>query len=296
MRQIRYASVPKFNKVCLILYIEVYSCELDDELKLRRENSMRMNHVKAALAEGKATFGAWLGLPSPLAARLTARAGYDWLMVDMEHSPLNYTMMAEIVGVIVDAQGPAPFVRVPENTLGNIKQVLDSGAWGILCPMVNSAEEAEAIVSWCKYPPAGTRSIGGMFAPLGFNVSRTEYLPHANNEVMVAIQIESKAGLDNVDKILAVPGIDIAFIGPNDLHASLGLTPALESTQPLFLEAVETIKGAAARHKVAMGILASGGEVAAQHAKNGFQFIGATSDSWALVNGLTQSLKTARGE
>lgn len=256
---------------------------------------MRTNQVKAALKQGQVSFGSWLSLPSPIAARLTARVGFDWLMVDMEHSPMNYTMMAEIVGVILDARGPAPFVRVSENTLGNVKQVLDSGAWGILCPMVNSAAEATEIVSWCKYPPAGLRSIGGMLAPLGFDVSRSEYLSHSNNEVLVAVQIESKAGLDNVDEILAVPGIDIAFIGPNDLHAGLGLTPALESNEPLFHEALATIKAAATRNKVAMGILASTGEVAAQHAKNGFQFIGATADSWALVNGLTQTLKTVKG-
>src|SRR5689334_2034496 len=124
---------------------------------------MRTNHVKAALAKGESAYGIWTGMPSALIARLEARAGYDWMMVDMEHSPLNFTLMAEMVGVIADSNGPAPFVRVPSFSVENTKRVLDSGAWGVLCPMINTVAEAEAIVSSCKYPPEGTRSIGGMF-------------------------------------------------------------------------------------------------------------------------------------
>jgi len=257
---------------------------------------MKTNHVKVALERGEISWGSWLGLPSALVARLTARAGFDWLMVDMEHSPINFTMMCEIVGVIADANGPAPFVRVPSNTVENIKRVLDSGAWGILCPMVNSVAEAEMIVSACKYPPEGTRSIGGMYAPLSFEATRPEYMSRANQDIVVAVQIESRAGLENVDKILAVPGVDMAFIGPNDLHASLGMTPTFESNEPVFIEAVETIKAAAARNKVAMGILCSNGAAAHQKAQEGFHFIGITSDNSALLYGLAQNLKAARGE
>ncbi|NWJ94721.1 MAG: 2-dehydro-3-deoxyglucarate aldolase [Chloroflexi bacterium] len=256
---------------------------------------MRTNHIKAALAKGETVFGAWVGLPNPLILRLTARVGFDWLMVDMEHSPINFTLMTEMVGVIADAHGPAPFVRVPSFSVENIKRVLDSGAWGVLIPMVNSVTEAEQIVSACKYPPDGTRSIGGAYGPLAFDTVRSEYAAKANQEVMVAIQIESKLGLENVDAIMSVPGIDLVFIGPNDLHASLGLLPSLESTEPIFLKALETIKTAAARHHIPVGILASSGDAARQRAREGFRFVGASSDAGALLTGLTQDLRAARG-
>ena len=257
---------------------------------------MRTNHVKAALAKGQAVYGSWVGINSPSIARLTARAGFDWLMVDMEHAPINFTLMAEMVGVIADSRGPAPFVRVPSLSIENIKRVLDSGAWGVLIPMVNSVEEAKTVVAACKYPPEGVRSMGGMYAPLGFDSTRSEYAKFANQEVAVAIQIESREGLDKVDEILSVPGIDIAFIGPNDLHASLGLPPAYESGEKVFNEAVETIKAAAARHKVAMGILASNGQAARKRVEEGFTFVGVTSDTVSLIYGLTHNLKAAKGE
>ncbi len=257
---------------------------------------MRTNNVKETLGQGGVSYGSWLGLPSSLVARLTARTGFDWLMVDMEHSPMNFTMMAEIVGAIADARGPAPFVRVPSFSVENTKRVLDSGAWGVLIPMVNTPEEAAAIVSSCKYPPEGTRSLGGMFAPLSFDTNRGEYSAEANQQIMVAIQIESRQGLENVDKILSTPGIDIAFIGPNDLHASLGLRPSYESTEPLFLEAVTTIRDAALRHNVIPGVLASSGVAARQWVQQGFRFVGITSDATSLLAGLSQNLKAAREE
>jgi 4-hydroxy-2-oxoheptanedioate aldolase len=255
---------------------------------------MRTNHVKAALARGETTYGVWCGFPSALVMRLTAQAGYDWLLVDMEHSPIDAQLMTEMVGVIADANGPAPLVRVPQLSVENVKRALDSGAWGVLAPMINTPEEAELLVSISKYPPEGVRSIGGMFAPLGFQVQRAEYLPHANREIMVMLQIESRTGLENVDKILAVPGIDLVFIGPNDLHASLGLTPALESDEKVFAEAVATIKAAADRHNIPLGILASGGPAARKRAEEGFRFIGVTTDASAYLGGLRQQFTAAR--
>ena len=257
---------------------------------------MKTNHVKAALIRGETLFGAWLSLPSPFTARQIARQSFDWLMIDTEHSPIDQSLMALMVASVADANGPAPFVRVPFNSVENIKRALDSGAWGVLVPMVNTADEARAVVDACKYPPEGGRSIGGAFAPLGFGTTdRQEYFEAANREILVAIQLESKQAVENCDEILAVPGLDLAFVGPNDLHASLGLPPRSESDDPMFNDALERLKKVAARHAVPLGMYCSGGQAAAARAQEGFRFISVTSDLAALDQGLRASLAQARG-
>lgn len=256
---------------------------------------MRTNHVKAALQRGETVFGAWLGLPSPFSVRLIARMNFDWLMIDTEHAAIDVNLMAQMVGVVADANGPAPLVRVPSNSVENIKRVLDSGAWGVLVPMVNSRAEAEAVVAACKYPPEGARSIGGAFAPLGFGTTnRVEYANQANREILVGVQLESREALENCEDIISVPGIDLAFVGPNDMHASLGLTPRNESEDPVFRSALERIKEVAASYKIPLGMFASDGAAALARAREGFQFISVTTDLGSLQQGLEANLKAAR--
>src|SRR5450631_940417 len=215
---------------------------------------MRTNHVKGLLRRAEPALGAWLNLPSVSSARLMARLGFDWLLIDMEHTALHPKLVAEMIATIADAGISAPFVRIPSNSVEWFKWVLDAGAWGVLIPMVNNREEAQRAVAWSKYPPTGTRSIGGTFAPYSFGTTdRSSYLATANDEVMVLVQIESAQGLQNVDEILSVPGIDVAFVGPNDLHASLGLPPSHYSNEIAFIDALERIKTSARAHQVAAG-------------------------------------------
>lgn len=257
--------------------------------------SMRTNHVKELLKSGEPTLGAWLNLPGTSSARIMARLGFDWLLIDMEHSAHNPSLMAEMVATVADAGTSAPFVRIPYNSVEWFKWALDSGAWGVLVPMVNTREEARQVVSNSKYPPLGTRSVGGAFAPYGFGtIDRSAYLQAANDEIIVAVQIESAPGLQNVDSILSVPGIDVAFVGPNDLHASLGLPPSMYSSQPTFLSALESIKAAAKKYHVAMGIMSSDGAAAAERVREGFQMVTVTTDLNSMISGATQNLLTAR--
>ncbi|GAC1511791.1 MAG: aldolase/citrate lyase family protein [Ktedonobacteraceae bacterium] len=257
---------------------------------------MRTNHVKELLKRGEPTLGAWLNLPLVSSARIMARLGFDWLLVDMEHTAHSPTLMADMVATIADAGTSAPFVRIPYNSVEWFKWTLDAGAWGVLVPMVNTREEAERVVSNTKYPPQGTRSVGGAFAPYGFGTSdRNAYLQGANDEIIVAIQIESAQGLENLDAILSVPGIDVAFVGPNDLHASLGLPPTMYSTQRPFLDALERIKASAKRYHIAVGIMSSDGATAAERVREGFQMVTVTTDLNSMVSGATQNLLMARG-
>ncbi|GAC1355851.1 MAG: aldolase/citrate lyase family protein [Ktedonobacteraceae bacterium] len=257
---------------------------------------MRANHVKAQLHRGEPSLGAWLSLPSPQQARLMARLGFDWLLVDAEHSAYNPTLMADVVASIADAgTACAPFVRVPHNTVEWFKWALDAGAWGVIVPMVNTVEEAQQAVSWAKYPPIGTRSIGGIFARLAFGATDpSSYARIANDEIMVVLQIESLQGLSNLDAILSVPGVDVAFVGPNDLHASLGLTPSNEGAEPEFVKALEQIKAGAKQQHVALGIFSSDGNAAAERVHEGFQMVSVTTDIACLITAATQNLKNAQ--
>ena len=257
---------------------------------------MRTNQVKEKLKRGEPALGAWLSLPSVPSARIMARLGFDWLVVDMEHSAQNPVLMADMVATIADAGTCAPIVRVPTNSVEWFKWALDAGAWGVVVPMVNSREEAQRAVEYTKYPPLGERSIGGAFGPYGFGITNWhDYAQTANDEIIVTIQIESRQALQHLDEILSVPGIDVAFVGPNDLHAQLGLTPSSEGAEPEFVAALDRIKVAARRHGVAPGIFCSNGEAAAQRIREGFQMVNATGDISSMVEAAMRNLRVAQG-
>jgi 4-hydroxy-2-oxoheptanedioate aldolase len=157
--------------------------------------------------------------------------------------------------------------------------------------MVSTREEAERAVQCMRYPPQGMRSIGGLFAPYSFGTNdRAAYASAANDEIMLIIQIESAQALENLDAILSVPGLDVAFVGPYDLHAQLGLPPAGDSTEPAFVTALEQIKAAAQRHHLPLGIYSSNGQTAARRIQQGFQLVSVVSDSSCLTSAAQQHL------
>jgi len=255
---------------------------------------MRTNEVKAKLKRGEPAIGAWLNIPSVAIARIMARLGFDWLTVDAEHAAQNPSLMSDMIGAIADARTSAPLVRLPENSVNWIKWSLDAGAWGIIVPMINTRADAEQAVSWAKYPPLGMRSIGGVFGPYGFGLSDSRsYAQQANDQILVGVQIESAQALENLDEILSVPGVDVAFVGPNDLHMQLGLPPSAEGAEPEFVAALDKIKQAAQRHHVALGMFCSSGEAAANRIREGFHMVSATSDASCLIGGATLHLRAA---
>ena len=258
---------------------------------------MRTNHVKEKLKRGEPALGAWLNLPSIATARVMAQLGFDWLVVDMEHSAQSATLMADMVATIADAGTCAPFVRVPSNSVEWFKWALDAGAWGVVVPMINSREEVQRVIDYSKYPPLGNRSIGGIFGPYGFGITDwPDYAKFANDEVMVIVQIESAQALQNLDEILSVPGIDVAFVGPNDLHAQLGLVPSSDGAETEFLEALERVKVVARKYQIALGIFSSDGEAASKRIIQGFQMISVTTDVSSMITSAKQNLRVAQGE
>jgi 4-hydroxy-2-oxoheptanedioate aldolase len=254
---------------------------------------MRENGVKRRLKAGQPSVGTWLSLPCPEAVRFLSQLGFDWLTVDTEHQPIDLRMAAQMFAAVV-AGGSVPLVRVPWNTGEAIKRVLDCGAWGIVVPMVNTREEAEAAVAAAKYPPVGVRSVGGSLHATSFGTEAATYYARANDETLVVVQAESVAAVENAEAILSVPGIDAVFIGPNDLLASMGRSPAMETDEPEFVQALEHLRRTAQRNGVAAGIHVADAEAANRRLREGFQFIAIASDLRFMLSGARREIAAAQ--
>lgn len=255
---------------------------------------MADNPIKQRLARGDPCRGAWLAIPSIYSARLLSRLPLDWLTVDTEHAPTDPNTLAQMVAVIADSRGPLPFVRLAQSSVETIKRAFDSGATGIIVPMINTRAEAEQVVAWAKFPPQGQRSFGSYYASLAFDQSMTEYLREANQQTMVCVQIESQAALGNLDAIFSTPGVDLAFVGPIDLSVSLGLDPDPENTDPVFKEAISDILRAAKTHHLPLGIFCSDGKAAAERIRQGFLFVNVASDTRMLLQSIQAELDASR--
>ncbi len=240
------------------------------------------NHVKQALRAGRPQFGTLLNFGDPLVAEMMAAVGFDWLLVDTEHGPIDLATLATMLAAIT-RYPVAPFVRVHAIAEENFKRVLDAGAWGVLAPNVRTRGEAERLVAACKYPPAGVRSLGaGRFA-LSFKTDAPTYFARANDEILLIAQIEHADAIKNIDAILSVPGIDACYVGPNDLCASMGLPPSLEPPHREFEDAMRVVLAAARRHGVAAGIHAATAETVNRRIGEGWTLVGMLNDQRLLV-------------
>src|SRR5271163_4611535 len=185
------------------------------------EMDVPSNRFKRALREGKPQIGLWLALADPVAAELCASAGFDWLLLDAEHGPNDLrTILAQLQAIAPYAGHPVVRVRVGDTHI--IKQVLELGAQSMLIPMVETAEQAAAMVAAMQYPPAGVRGVGAVLGRSSRWNRIPQYLNQAGNEMCLLVQIETLRGVENVKAIAATPGVDGVFIGPADLSASMG--------------------------------------------------------------------------
>ena len=238
---------------------------------------MRTNHVKQALREGRTTFGCWLSLGDLCATRVLARMGFDWLTVDLEHSPIDWSQAAMLFAAIADA-GCAPIARVPQGSHDHIKRVLDAGAWGIVVPMVNTVEQAQVAIRAAKYPPAGNRSLGGTMHALNFDATAAEYYRRANDEILVILQTESPEGVTNAEEVYGLPGIDVAFVGPADLRAQMRRADGSEASDQEYEALIQRVVDMGRRANIATGMLCFDPASALTRAKQGMQFLGVGSD------------------
>ena len=251
---------------------------------------MRPNAVKRQLQRGEPSIGTWLALGSPLGAEWLAHQGFDWLNVEQEHSAIDATLTQSLLQAISTTE-TIPLVRVPWKDPGYCKRALDAGAYGLFVPQVETPEEAAMLVGAMKYPPDGSRGLGGARRQL---YGGPDYVKHANDEILVILMVETARGLRNVDDILAVPGIDACFIGPNDLCAALGLPPSLDPTFPEFEAAIARILRACKDNGVAPGIHTQTAERTVQRIDEGWQLIAVNSDGALMAEAAATAVRTIR--
>jgi 4-hydroxy-2-oxoheptanedioate aldolase len=243
------------------------------------QSPARVNPLKARWRAGEATYGVLVTMPSVPMMQLLARAGFDWLIVDMEHGPIDVATAHAMIAATTGTPA-APLVRVPYTLPWLAKTALDAGAFGILYPMVNSAEDARAAVRATKYPPEGERPWGPFYAPARFGLPMPRYVQTANDEVVTMVLIEHPAAIEHVEEIVAQPGLDLAIIGIFDLAVSLGHPGQLD--HPEVREAVARAERAILDSDVPLGGVALSPAQAKEMAARGYRALGLGFD-WTLV-------------
>jgi len=230
---------------------------------------MRANKIREVWAEGRTATNIFLGIPDSFAAEVIASLGFDGVTIDMQHGVVDYqvgiTMMQGI-----SRYETTPMVRVPWNDPASIMKALDGGAYGIICPMINTREEVERFVGACRYAPAGYRSTGPVRAAF---YAGTDYHQHADDTVLTFAMIETQQGVDNLDDIFQTPGLDAVYIGPSDLSVSLGGSPGGDQRTPVVMEAIEAILAGAKRHNIKAAIHTMGSEYANEMIEKGFDLV-----------------------
>jgi 4-hydroxy-2-oxoheptanedioate aldolase len=213
-----------------------------------------VNTFKRALKAGKQQIGLWCSLSSHYAVEAVAGAGFDWLLLDCEHSPNELDMVLTQLQAAQSYPSHA-VTRVPWNDMVTIKRFLDIGAQSILIPYVQSEDEAKNAVAYTRYPPAGMRGVAGTTRATRFGRVK-DYARRAHEEICVLVQIENQAGLDNLEKITAVEGVDGVFIGPADLHASLGYPGETNNPKvmPIIDDAIRRIRKAGKAPGILTGV------------------------------------------
>ena len=205
---------------------------------------MRPNKIKQIWKDGKCASLAWLSLSHSFSAELMARVGFDALCVDLQHGTNEMSDVLPMLQAISQTD-TVPFVRVKWNDPGAIMRALDLGAYGIIVPLVNNAEEAAAAVAACRYPPDGMRSFGPVRAA---QYGGSDYHMHANDEIIIMAMIETKDGLANLDAICATPGLDAVYIGPADLSYALDLPPRGDNPTPIHVATCDKFRDTAHKH------------------------------------------------
>ena len=253
---------------------------------------MRESRLKWIWQEGGTVVNGWLHVPSSFSAEVMAHAGWDSLTIDMQHGPVDYASLVPMLQAI-STTDTVPVVRVPWHDPGLIMRVLDAGCYAVICPMINTSEEAEAFVGACRYPPEGYRSYGPYRATL---YGGQDYTEHANETVVTMAMIETQQALDNLDEILGVQGLDAVFVGPSDLGQSLGYGPGTDRGEPEVVEAIERILAAARDHGLAAGIFTGSPEYASRMAQKGFRFVTISSDVRLMASAAAGAVAALKGE
>lgn len=252
---------------------------------------MRVNNLKTALAENRPVVNGWLAIPSSYSAEIMGHQGYDAVTVDLQHGMIDFASALAMLQAL-SATPAVPLVRVADDTPAQIMRVLDAGAYGVICPMISTPDQARRFVSACRYSPEGIRSFG---PARGLLYGGADYPQHANREILTLAMIETREGLANIDAILDTDGLDGVFIGPNDLSLTLTGAASAESKHPDMLAAIERVVSRCREKRKTAGIFCTSGAAAAQRIAEGFNFVTPANDVMQLGRASREAIALARG-
>lgn len=251
---------------------------------------MRPNRLREIWKSGGAALNGWLAIPNSFSAETMAHQGWDALTIDLQHGVVDYQAMVPMLQAL-STTATVPVVRVPWLEPGILMKTLDAGAYGVICPMVNTREDAQKLVAYTHYAPRGTRSFGPVRALL---YGGADYAQHANDTIVTFAMIETAQALDNLDDILSVEGLDAIYIGPSDLSLALGCTPTFDDVDPPVAQAIDHILARAKAHGVVAAIHNGSPEAALARIAKGFQFVTVSSDARLMAAGAQQVVAKMR--
>ncbi len=247
---------------------------------------MKENKARTILMNGGEVVTGWLAIPSSISAELMARQGFDALTVDLQHGAIDYADAITMLQAI-STTDTTPMVRSPWNDPSILGRILDAGAYGVICPMVNTGEEAAAFVKACRYFPHGQRSVGPLRASL---YAGPDYVKKANETILLMAMVESKQAIDNLEDILRVPGLDGIYVGPSDLAVSMGENAGFDPRFPAVYEAIQYVAAKCKEKNIVAGIHVGSVLYGQEMRETGYRFMAYLSDfrlmQWAASNAL----------
>ena len=251
-----------------------------------------MKNLKKRLLQGETLTGCWLNLGSPLTAEIVGQAGFDWVLIDLEHGAgVEKDVLAQLQAL--ENSPSAVLVRVESAESPRISRILDMGAEGIMCPKVDNAVEAKKVINGLHYPPFGNRGVAKMVRATQFGLNFNTYYDESRDNILGIVQIETLEALDNLDAIAAVEGVDILFIGPADLSMAMGIFGQFD--HPRFVDALNKIVQAAQKADKAIGILIFNPDDYDKYQNMGIRFIACGSDATFVAEGARLMAKKLNG-
>jgi 4-hydroxy-2-oxoheptanedioate aldolase len=253
-------------------------------------SAVRPNSLKARIANGERVINAWCSIASSHVAEAVAHQGVDSVTIDLQHGAIDFAAAFHMLQGI--STSPAtPLARVPWNEPAIMTKVLDAGAYGIICPMIETQEQAAAFVAACRYPPLGSRSYGPNRVSF---YAGADYARHANGEILLLAQVETRRAVENVNAILAVPGLDGVYVGPADLSLSYGAPPSMAPTDATIVDAMDQVRERARSSGLIAGVHTDGAATARRRFAEGYQLCSLPTDLRLLLNAVRGAVDAAK--
>ena len=244
-----------------------------------------MKNLKERIQSGEAVHGCWINMGSSVSAEIIGHAGFDWVLIDLEHGAGNEVIMYNQLQVLAGA-ATTPIVRIDDSTRPNVQHILDAGARGIMFPQIQNPDEADHVIRMMYYPPRGIRGMAKMVRATGFGKNTDAYIGGLEKNIIGVIQIETINSLKHIDAIAAIEGVDVLFVGPNDLSLALGIFGQLD--HPLYQRAIKDVAQAAKKHNKSAGVLLLDTKEYEMYFDLGYRFLACGADGSFVSKGANE--------